>query len=174
MFVGATALGRPSEDNLGLIMENYTIKEARIDDLREAAILVWEVFLEFEGMDYPEEGLASFRSGLEYETMKDRLLKDGQKMWLCCDGDRIIGIIRTRPPCHINLLFVRKEYHRKGVARALFDVMKEYYKQVDPYSEVTVYSSRYAVEVYRRLGFVETGTEQMRDGIRYTPMKCIL
>ncbi|MCL2055684.1 MAG: GNAT family N-acetyltransferase [Oscillospiraceae bacterium] len=155
-------------------MKDYTIREATIEDLIDAAALIWEVFIEFEGTDYSEEGLTFFKSGLKYETMKDRLLKDGQKMWLCCDGDRIIGVIRARQPCHINLLFVKKEYHRKGIARALFGVMKEHYKQAGSYSEVTVNSSRYAVEAYRRLGFVETDTEQMSDGIRYTPMEYII
>ena len=35
----------------------------------------------------------------------------------------------------------------------------------------TVNSSPYAVEVYRHLGFVPTDTEQLTNGIRYTPMR---
>ena len=35
----------------------------------------------------------------------------------------------------------------------------------------TVNSSLYAVEVYRHLGFVPTDTEQLTNGIRYTPMR---
>lgn len=34
-----------------------------------------------------------------------------------------------------------------------------------------MHSSPYAVPVYHKLGFVDTGTEQVSDGIRYTPMK---
>ena len=32
-------------------------------------------------------------------------------------------------------------------------------------------SSPYAVPVYHKLGFVDTDTEQLSDGMRYTPMK---
>ena len=38
---------------------------------------------------------------------------------------------------------------------------------------ITVNSSPYAVLVYRKLGFVETDTEQLADGMRYTPMKFV-
>ena len=38
---------------------------------------------------------------------------------------------------------------------------------------ITVNSSPYAVPVYRKLGFVETDTEQLADGMRYTPMKFV-
>ena len=71
-----------------------------------------------------------------------------------------------RQPQHIGGFFVRGDYHRNGIGRALFEAMKaEYEKQ-----EFTVNSSPYAVEVYRHLGFTATDSEQLKDGIRYTPM----
>ena len=36
--------------------------------------------------------------------------------------------------------------------------------------EITVNSSPYAVEAYRRLGFVDVDNEKLLDGIRFTPM----
>ncbi|MGM9541909.1 MAG: GNAT family N-acetyltransferase [Candidatus Limivicinus sp.] len=49
----------------------------------------------------------------------------------------------------------------------LFDAMRrDYASQV-----FTVNSSPYAVEVYRHLGFTPTDTEQLTNGIRYTPMR---
>ena len=35
----------------------------------------------------------------------------------------------------------------------------------------TVNSSPYAVEFYRHLGFKTTDTQQLTDGLRYTPMR---
>ena len=37
----------------------------------------------------------------------------------------------------------------------------------------TVNSSPYAVPIYHKLGFVDTNTEQLASGMRYTPMKFI-
>ena len=36
---------------------------------------------------------------------------------------------------------------------------------------LTVNSSPYAAKIYRKLGFVDTDTEQVTNGIRYVPMK---
>ena len=36
--------------------------------------------------------------------------------------------------------------------------------------EFTVNSAPYAVDIYRHLGFAETGPEQTINGIRFTPM----
>jgi len=41
----------------------------------------------------------------------------------------------------------------------------------DHCSEVSVNSSLYAVEAYKRLGFVATNAEQQKNGIRFVPMK---
>jgi GNAT superfamily N-acetyltransferase len=155
-------------------MENYKINEAKIENLEEITALVWEVFLEFQAPDYSEEGIAHFKEGLEYEQMRENLLEEGRKMWICCDEDIIIGVIRTRPPCHISLLFVRKEYHRKGIARSLFNEALKYYNTIGSIKEITVNSSPYAVKAYRQLGFVETNSEQVINGLRFTPMRALL
>ena len=150
-------------------MENYIIKEATTKNLEEAAALVREVFLEFQAPGYSDEGITHFKEGLEYDKMCESLLGDGRKMWICCVNNEIIGVIRTRPPCHINLLFVKKEYHKKGIARALFNEAVKYFKATTSSSEITVNSSPYAVEAYRKPGFIETDTEQIINGIRLFP-----
>lgn len=76
---------------------------------------------------------------------------------------------------HINLVFTRKEYHRKGIASAIFrhllaDVMKE-----NPaLKELTLNSSPYGLPFYLAIGFIPLNGEQEMNGIRYTPMKYII
>ena len=55
----------------------------------------------------------------------------------------------------------------KGIGKQLW----EYLKENSSNDEFTVNSSPFAVPVYHKLGFVDTNTEQLTDGIRYTPMK---
>ncbi|MCL2108375.1 MAG: GNAT family N-acetyltransferase [Oscillospiraceae bacterium] len=153
---------------------NYVIKQAEIEDLPEAIALVKEVFMEFEAPVYSEEGVEYFMQGLNYEQMREGLTQRQHKIWVCRDLDtaELIGVIRGRPPGHINLLFVAKKHHRKGIARALFNEYAKYCK-ADAITEITVNSSPYAVEAYRKLGFCETDSEQVTNGIRATPMKKI-
>ena len=72
-----------------------------------------------------------------------------------------------RAPQHIGGFFVEAAYHRRGIGRRLFEAMRQDYET----QVFTVNSSPYAVEVYRRLGFAATDTEQLTDGLRYTPMR---
>ena len=85
-----------------------------------------------------------------------------------------MGVLAVRPPCHISLLFVDGEHHRKGIARSLFKRMLDYYKQNHELTEITVNSSPYAKEAYHKLGFTDTDTEQIVNGIRFTPMMYLI
>lgn len=153
---------------------NYTITELDMQDLKQALTLVWDVFLEFEAPDYSEEGVQEFKRFIEYESVKTRLLQSQFYMWACYDGKKVIGVLATRSPCHISLLFVDKRYHQKGIARAMFNKMIKYYRTNSGYSEITVNSSPFAAEVYHRFGFSNTDAEQTVNGIRFTPMKYLL
>ena len=41
-------------------------------------------------------------------------------------------------------------------------------------SFITVNSSRYAVSIYEKIGFIKTEEEKEQDGLKFTPMKLIL
>ena len=78
------------------------------------------------------------------------------------------GIIATNNNRkHICCFFVKAQYHRQGIGKSLW----EYLLNNSENEEFTVNSSPYAVPVYHKLGFVDTDSEQLTDGIRYTPMK---
>ena len=151
--------------------QQYSIKILETENLQNALSLVWNVFLEFEAPDYSDEGVQEFKSFIDYESINSKLQDNQIHMWTCFDDETLIGVLATRLPCHICLLFVDKYYHRKGIARSMFCQMVEYYKTNSVYSEITVFSSPYAVEAYHKLGFEDTDTEQTINGIRFVPMK---
>ena len=59
------------------------------------------------------------------------------------------------------------ETERWNIGRKLWDFLRENSSS----KTITVNSSPYAVPVYHKLGFVDTDTEQLSDGMRYIPMK---
>lgn len=154
--------------------ECYTIRPVTIGpEVTPAMELVWSVFLEFEAPDYSEEGIREFRDYIQPDAIQTRLTKNELFLWACYDGDRTIGVIAARPPCHVSLLFVDKACHRRGIARALYGTMLDHFNGWCGCNEATVHSSPYATDAYRRLGFVPTGAEQTVNGLRFTPMKHI-
>lgn len=163
-------------------MEIRALKE---QDLVYATRLVWDVFSEFEAPGYEQQGVDEFRRYIESNAVATRMNTGELKLWGGFEGGVLTGVIaiREREPGapktdfngygHISLLFVRKEYHRRGQARALFETAKQACAESGA-KEITVNSSPYAVEAYRRMGFAPTDEERCVNGIRYTPMKCII
>ena len=146
--------------------ENYSFSEMSSDKLYETLELVRDVFMEYEASDYSEEGIEEFLRFLDPVEITEMLDEEKMRIWTCDHNGKIVGMIAGRED-HINLLFVSGKHHRKGIARHLLDIMIINFKPV----EITVNSSPYAIEAYRRLGFIETGPEKTENGIRFTPMK---
>lgn len=142
--------------------EPYPVRRLDEQEIRDACRLMWAVFLQFEAPEYPQEGIESFRASLE-----DRERLRSMAFYGAFDGDRLVGTLCMREPQHIGGFFVDARYQRRGIGRRLFDAMRRDYAR----QEFTVHASPYAVEVYRHLGFVPTDTEQLTDGLRYTPMR---
>ena len=138
------------------------IKRLSFDELPEALRLIWEVFCRFEAPVYPQEGIDEFRASLENAERNARMHYYG-----AYEENRLIGVIAMRAPQHIGYFFVREDCQRRGIGKKLFETMRLDYAA----QEFTVNSSPYAVDVYRHLGFVPTDTEQITNGIRYTPMR---
>ena len=142
--------------------EPYPVRRLAPEEYPAALELCWRVFLEFEAPEYSAEGVAAFRASLDD---KERVRK--LNFYGAFDGGKLVGVLCMRPPQHIGDLFVDGAYHRRGIGRRLFEAMRQDYET----QAFTVNSSPYAAEVYRRLGFAATDTEQLTDGLRYTPMR---
>jgi GNAT superfamily N-acetyltransferase len=139
------------------------IKNITGDEKTAAIKLVYDVFMQFEASDYSQEGIETFMKTALYNNA----FFDSLELYGSYIKNELVGVIATRSNGnHIALFFVKAEYQKQGIGKALF------YRVVEnsTKNEITVNSSPYAVEVYHRLGFVDTNKEQLSDGIRYTPM----
>lgn len=84
----------------------------------------------------------------------------------------VLGIAEIRSLEHLSMLFVHPEHHRRGIAIAL---LRRVLQQVEIHNprqpQITVYSSLYAVPIYERLGFDQTGPATTTRGIAHVPME---
>ena len=134
-------------------------------ELPQALSLVKRVFLQYEAPDYSQQGVDTFLSFLQDRERLAELHFLGAYI----DG-QMVGVLAMRGASHVSLFFVESAMQGKGVGRALFAAARE----SCPCDLMTVNSSPYAVEIYKRLGFSPLSEEQKKDGIRFTPMKCTL
>ena len=155
-------------------MKNITIRKIRSEEVEAAMSLALEVFLEFEAPDYGPIGLETFKK----DIVENPDYIDGAKRGECpiygaFDGDKLVAIIgMRRSKTHINLVFTKKEYHRRGIARALFNYLVEDITLENPaLKELTLNSSPYGLPFYLSIGLVPQSEELEMNGIRYTPMK---
>lgn len=152
------------------MLKETVYKKLSVSDVKEVSELVWHVFSEFVAPAYSDEGIETFRKFIAVEQLTQNVDSGSIDIYGCLVDRKIVGIVAARKPNHICLFFVDKTYHGQGIARNLFTLLKENLAQNDE-KYITVNSSPYAVEMYKRLGFKPLDEEQLKDGIRYTPMR---
>ena len=142
--------------------ERYPVRRLTREEIPQALELCWRVFRKYDAPEYSTAGIAAFRESLE-DPERTRCMN----FYGAFDEEVLVGVLGMREPGHIGDFFVEGVYHRRGIGRNLFEAMRRDYSR----QTFTVHASPYAVEFYRHLGFVPTDTEQLTDGLRYTPMR---
>jgi predicted GNAT family N-acyltransferase len=151
-------------------MEEIVIENLRKEEIMEFSKLTDEVFDEFVGMDYSDEGKKTFKEYIKEQAIIERINKN--EFFTAKYKNKIIGIMEIRNKDHISLFFVLKEFHGKGIGRKLFAYYIKIIKQNDiGIKSITVNSSFYGEKVYKALGFIKTQEAQEKDGIKYIPME---
>lgn len=158
-------------------MENIIIRKITCNEVESAMALALEVFMEFEAPDYGPAGVETFKK----DIVENREYLEGARQGLCpiygaFDGEKMVALMGMRSSkTHINLVFTKKEYHRKGIARTIFRyLLNDILAENPALDALTLNSSPYGLPFYLKIGFVPQGEEQTINGIRFTPMKYIV
>ena len=153
-------------------MKCFTYTEMKTGQEQFVSDMVWEVFKEFVAPGYSPEGIETFRCFIQIDELKKET-ESGRFFTICCwDDETLAGSITIRDGNHISLSFVKKDYHQQGIAKELFVKALEKCNELKPDStEITVNSSPYAVDIYKRLGFSAVGKQITQNGITYIPMR---
>ena len=158
-------------------MDNIVIRKIASNEVESAMHLALEVFMQFEAPDYHPSGVETFKRDIvENPEYLEKARQGICPIYGAFDGNNIVALIGMRADRkHINLVFTKKEYHRRGIARAIFYYLLGDVSQGHPaLEELTLNSSPYGLPFYLAIGFVPLSEEQEIDGIRFTPMKYIV
>ena len=132
----------------------------------EALLFAKKVYIESKDESYSKQGIETFCN-----FVNNKEITKSFKVYGAFEDNILKGVIATdKRKRHINLFFVDKSSQAKGIGKKLMAIGIENNEN----SFITVNSSRYAVPIYEKLGFVKMEEEKEQDGLKFTPMKLIL
>ena len=148
------------------------IEELKEDEINSFVNLVNNVFDEFVGKDYNEEGNKTFKDYMESKNMLTKFYENNYKFYVAKYNRKIVGVLEIRNNDHISLWFVDKKFHGKGIGKKLFGYyLRNLLQNKIEVKTITVNSSIYAEKIYEKIGFMKTNEIQERNGIKYIPME---
>lgn len=144
---------------------NLEVLKLSEDYIDEALSLILSSFDKDVASTFTREGVRNFKTGIVRNKVLDRLSL-GNVFLICIKNSEILGVAELRDNNHLNLLFTKPGFQKNGVGRLLFTELCTYVTG----TELTVNSSLNSINAYKAMGFVESGTENEVQGIKYLPM----
>ena len=142
------------------------VKQLLNNEKDEALLFTKKVYIECKDESYSEQGIETF-----CKFINNKKITKSFKVYGAFEDNVLKGIIATdRRKRHISLFFVDKVSQGKGIGKKLMSIVIDDNEN----SFITVNSSRYAVPIYKKIGFIKTEEEKEQDGLKFTPMKLIL
>ena len=142
------------------------VKQLLNNEKDEALLFAKKVYIETKDDSYSKQGIETFCKFID-----NKKITKSFKVYGAFEDNVLKGIIATdRRKRHISLFFVDKVSQGKGIGKKLMSIVIDDNEN----SFITVNSSRYAVPIYKKIGFIKTEEEKEQDGLKFTPMKLIL
>ncbi len=101
----------------------------------------------------------------------EKYIRSGYEYHVAEIGGRPVGVVGVRDNSHLYHLFVDEKFQKRGIAGQLWRVARESCLSKGNPGVFTVNSSKYALPVYEKLGFIVQSEPVERSGVVYIPMK---
>ena len=137
----------------------YTIRNYRSDDCKEISGLFYETVHTVNAKDYSREQLCAWAHGSDQLLINnDKFLK--QKTFIAESDGAILGFASIDGSGYLDMLFVHKDFQRRGIATALCNEAEKDFSVIKTFASVT------AKPFFEKRGYVVTGIrESERSGI---------
>lgn len=148
----------------------FIVRRINHTEVVDVCNLVARTFNEFIAPEFTEEGVDEFFLYSNPSALKKRLELDYFSI-VAEYGGKLAGMIEVKRNNHISMLYVDKQFQRKGLAKTLIqNALKHISSDKEIPKDITVNSSRYAVPFYESLGFIQFEEEKTIYGVIHIPM----
>ncbi|WP_295158944.1 GNAT family N-acetyltransferase [uncultured Brachyspira sp.] len=144
----------------------FEIQRAGIENIDDISILAKNIYLKYNSNLDTKEGIDNVLKFISADSMRLRFYMQGSLMLTAINNkeNTIIGMLEIINYDHIALFFVDDRYFRLGIAGNLFNEAKNILN-LDRY---TVKSTHYALEFYKKLGFIKLYNDiQEENGVHF-------
>lgn len=145
-------------------------RPATPDDAASISKLIIESQQKYCFHEYTDDGKKLMLRLCSTEAIKS-YIERGDVYLVALDGSEIIGVAGLRDNDHLTHNFVDDRYHRKGISAELWRLAKAECGRRGNDGSYNLQASTYAIPVYEKWGFVQTGETNQEYGITSTPMK---
>jgi len=146
------------------------IRPLEAADIPAVAGLLRELAREYIVHESPPQGASTFLAENDEMGVRGFLARGHVYHVAVVDGE-LAGFVAVRDHSHLFHLFVGKRWHRRGLARALWEKAREAAIAAGGDGVFTVNSSNFAVPVYEAFGFTRVGPTQCAKGLYFNPMR---
>ena len=146
-----------------------TLRPAGIEDVDAISDLVTTLAQKFITPDYSATGAAVLLESMTAEETRKRM-DAGFRYLVAIEEGAVVGVGAMKDNAHLYHLFVAETHHGRGIARQLWENLRDASLAKGNPGRITVNSSRYAVPMYLRMGFVKDGGVTAKNEITCQPM----
>ena len=148
-----------------------TIREARIEDAAAISALITSLTRYFLADPDDPGAAAAFFPTIGPAALAEALAEDRYRYHVAEVDGVLAGVVGMRDGSHLYHLFVAEPFHGQGIASRLWETARREARARGNPGRFTVNSSRHAIPLYERLGFVGTDSLQVMNGIAFLPMR---
>lgn len=113
-----------------------------------------------------EEGRERFKPHI----LKQIFVRPEMQYFVAEINGEVVGNLAYVSPSHVMHYFLKPEYHKQGYGRKMWDFLEAEILKNDP-EIITVNSSLYALDIYKKYGFEVVGELTQKWGIHFIPME---
>jgi GNAT superfamily N-acetyltransferase len=149
------------------------IRKATPDDSGQISKLLCELTAKFIAKEFSAYGRQLLLDAMKPDVIAKNI-QSGYRYHIAEIDGQLVGVVAVRDNSHLFHFFVAEQYQRQGIAKQLWNTAMRVCDEEGNPGEYTVNSSRYALDVYKALGFVTDAAVQQKNGVVYYPMKLSL
>lgn len=145
------------------------IREICYEELEAASIVIWKSFYEAEKNHTSMSGMELFRDMISPVSLSMNTYQDDVQLYGAFSDERLTAVGALKDSNKILMLYVHPEVWGEGIGSMLLSFLED--RALG--DEIVLNSSDFALNFYKKKGYVKSAKKRIENELCFTPMKKI-